>query len=57
MILKVPIYKELPLDMHGKKFQDSLLYTKTKDERTKGQFPREWLIWSASKKVLFYLPC
>lgn len=49
--------KCFPKDVNGKNFQDSLLYKKTADERTRKQFPREWLIWSKTKETLHCLPC
>jgi len=47
--------KAISKDCNGKIFSEFLLYTKSSNNREK--YPRDWLIYSSSKKTLHCFPC
>ncbi|KAL4132709.1 hypothetical protein QTP88_009818 [Uroleucon formosanum] len=47
--------KAISKDCNGKIFSEFLLYTKSSNNRKK--YPRDWLIYSSSKKTLHCFPC
>jgi len=47
--------KAISKDCNGKIFSEFLLYTKSSNTREK--YPRDWLIYSSSKKTLHCFPC